>query len=115
MVIALLGYKLELSHDHGFLDSKQDKRYYSIMEKEGFTSVTHAHSVDKHREDILGQAYIIVSIIKLIKDEKILDKVGREQLIEELNSYDFSKMVERVLVYESREYKDRRIAKYRKE
>ena len=113
MLIAQLGYKMEVGNNYGFQDMEQDRRFYEIMKKEGLTSITHAYSADKHREVVLGEAYKIIGIIKLIIDEGILDKVDRQQLIEELNAYGFDKIIEKVLIQESRKGKDRQIEEYR--
>lgn len=94
MLISELGYKLEYGNDHGFEDSKQATKYFNIMTQEGFSLQSHFHSDDKQREKELGMVYQVVGLMNLIIDEKLIDKMDREELIEELNSQHFFELVD---------------------
>jgi len=94
MLISELGYKLELGDDHGFVDSKQASRYTNIMEKEGFSIKSHIKSEDKEIEKNLGKVYQTIGLMKLISDENLLQRIDRNQLIEELNSQHFFELID---------------------
>jgi len=96
VLISALGYKLELGDDHGFRDREAGNSYCDIMKKAGFTVQPHFYSEDKDNEQNLGIVYQLVGLMKLIKDEKILEKIERKKLIEELNGQHFSEMINMV-------------------
>lgn len=97
MLISELGYKLELGNDHGFEDTKQASKYFDIMTQEGLSVQSHFHSEDKENEKELGKVYQVVGLMKLISDKQLIEKIDREQLIEELNSQHFFELVEGIL------------------
>lgn len=97
MLISELGYKLELGNDHGFEDTRQASKYFDIMAQEGLSVQSHFHSEDKENEKELGKVYQVVGLMKLISDKQLIEKIDREQLIEELNSQHFFELVEGIL------------------
>lgn len=97
MLISELGYKLEIGNDHGFEDSKQASKYFDIMAQEGLTVQSHFHSEDKKNENELEKVYQVVGLMKLISDKQLIEKIDREQLIEELNSQRFGVLVNNIL------------------
>lgn len=96
MLISELGYKLELGNDHGFENSKQSSKYFDIMTQEGFSVQSHFHSEDKKNEKELGKVYQVVGLMKLISDEQLIEKIDRDEFIEELNSQYFFELVDSI-------------------
>jgi len=84
MFISEMGYKLEPGSDYGFRDTEQDNKYSKMMEKEGIPIKRHFWSEDKKREEQLGDVYKLVGILKLIKGENLVEKIGKEKLIDGL-------------------------------
>lgn len=93
MLISELGYKLEFGNDHGFEDFEQAKKYSDIMEREGLVIKSHFHSEDKEREKNLNRIYSVAGLLQLISDKQLIEKLGREELIEELISQRFFELV----------------------
>ncbi len=106
MLISELGYKLEFGNDYGFNDSKQANKYFDIMKNEGLTMQSHFWSEDKERETELGFVYQIVSLMKLISDKQLIEKIDREQLIADLNSQYFFELVNSVFRNDSPYYNE---------
>lgn len=97
MLIMCLGYKLELGHDYGFYDAEQENTHHDLMSNAGFKMDRHSWSEEKEEETVLGELHQIVGIIKLINEKKLLNKIGKEYLIEDLIENGFSDMLYEVL------------------
>lgn len=97
ILISELGYKLEIGNDYGFENAEQAHNYHEIMTREGFTVQSHSKSEDKEKEMKLGKIYQVVGLMKLIRDEQLMKKMDREELIEQLNSQKFFQLVDGAL------------------
>lgn len=103
-LIMYLGYKLEIGHDHGFVDERQGNIYSDLVRNAGFSTYKHFESPEEREQYELGTIYKTTGVIKLIKEKQLLDKIGREQLISELEEqYDLDEFR---FTFLSEEYSD---------
>lgn len=87
VLLSLLGYTPQRFNSRGKNGYEQSKKYREIVhDQEKIPYAQHAYSEYKKSEEKLNKVYTMTSLMKLIGDEKLIEKLGKDKLIEDLMS-----------------------------
>lgn len=84
LLISALGYPVVSGNAKCLNDSESQRQYDVIMQEQGLQTLPHCDTTEGLTEDEDTELNKFVSILKLIQDKRILDKISITELVEEM-------------------------------
>lgn len=84
--ISYLGYPVKKASSVSWHDLDEQKKYDRMMHDKGLITYLHSGTKEGLTEDEDTNIYKFSSILKLIKDQELIDKIGVNQIIKDIKS-----------------------------
>lgn len=85
-LISYLGYPVKKASSVSWHDLDEQKKYDKMMHDKGLITYLHSGTKEGLTEDEDTKIYKFSSILRLIKDQKLIDKIGVNQIIKDIKS-----------------------------